>query len=224
MLVGAAFARGADSSLLDARRAQAKLGPGLWSQVIQIENTSPTSSYPRELHALVFELADVLWFYTSFDGTQSLSLRRGQTLADRADLSPLLRAIDPGFGRWRAVKGDRSMSVARRGGLPNGCFIECVATLRELRERGIAATNAQLLSYYIDTDKGRRGHTVLAYESSGGLAVIDPVSPEAVQQFFGAVAGDALKLARELVDARVSKARWLPFDLPAARGTILAQR
>src|SRR5256885_1866204 len=101
-MVGAAYGRGADSSLAAAQRAQAELGPEVWSEVIRVENPARGSAYPRTFHALVFELADILWFYTAIDGTQSLSLRRGQAAADKANLTPLLRAIERGFARWIA--------------------------------------------------------------------------------------------------------------------------
>ncbi len=217
-LVGAAFARGADSSLTYARRAQAELGPELWSQVIQIDSTSTAGRYPASFHALVFELADVLWFYTDSAGTESLSLRRGRVAEDKADLAPLLRAIDPGFTRWRVVTRDGLGAVAPRGELPNGCFIESLAALRVRREQGDAAADAQLLSYYVDTREGRLGHTVLTYAVDGGMEVLDPLERGRVRRFPAGFSGDALRLARALVGAAVAKARWVRVDDAPTRG------
>ena len=45
------------------------------------------------LHALVFELAGMLWFYTAEDGTQSFSLRIDRLDAEKADFGPMLRDI-----------------------------------------------------------------------------------------------------------------------------------
>ena len=215
LLVGAANGRGADSfSLAAARRAQAELGPEIWSEVIRIENAAVLSAYPRTVHALVFELAGILWFYTASDGTQSLSLRRGRGAEDKADLSPLLRAIEPGFARWRVVpEGPGLPARTPRDDLPNGCFIDSVAVLRTRRERGDPAPGAQLLSYYINTSDGCRGHTVLTYATDSGIAVIDPAKPGSTRKFPAAVAADALSLAREIGGDHVVRARWLPFDL-----------
>jgi hypothetical protein len=222
--VGAAFARGADSSFVHARRAQAQLGPEIWSEVIRIENSNIAGRYPRTLHALVFELADILWFYTDTDGTQSLSLQRGRTAADRADLAPLLREIDPGFTWWRIVPGEAAATSAtpgRRGELPNGCFIESLAALRVRRERGETIANARLLSYYVDTPAGRRGHTVLTGATDRGVEVIDPQEVEPLRIFPRELSGDALTLARALV-GEVAQARWVPIDQPGAPGRFFA--
>src|SRR5215469_8361935 len=75
--------------------AQQMLGPTVWSQVIRIENCAPRSRYPADFCALVFELDDVLWLYTPYDGTQSLSRYRGRVERDKAGLGDLLRAVDP---------------------------------------------------------------------------------------------------------------------------------
>src|SRR5688572_2544577 len=81
----------ATDTLAQARHAQALLGPRVWSQVIRVENKTAGATYPRDLHALVFELEGVLWFYTAIDGTQSLSVYRGRLAQDKADLGPLLQ-------------------------------------------------------------------------------------------------------------------------------------
>lgn len=59
----------AGSSLDYALEAQARLGSEVWSQVIRIENKMPNDRFSKVVHALVFELADVLWFYNEARGT-----------------------------------------------------------------------------------------------------------------------------------------------------------
>ena len=81
---------GERADLTNARSAQAILGADVWSQVIRIENTGSTKKYPRTVHALVFEVAGILWFYQDGEGTQSFSLHRGRLEAETG-----LRA-----GRW----------------------------------------------------------------------------------------------------------------------------
>ena len=156
---------GADHSLVNARRAQALLGSDVWSEVIRIENDARNSRYPRSLHALVFELAGILWFYTEADGTQSFSLHQGQLAAEKANYAPLLRDIEPGFTRWTAVAADVAAgnSLPPEAPLPNGCFIESYAALRMLVARGVPVREPRLLSYYAQGKVRQAGHTVLAY-------------------------------------------------------------
>ena len=62
-LVGAGISfAGQGSGLASARQAQVLLGSEVWSQVIRIENTGSTVRHPRVVHALVFELAGILWY------------------------------------------------------------------------------------------------------------------------------------------------------------------
>ncbi|MCX6952754.1 MAG: hypothetical protein NTV51_11400 [Verrucomicrobia bacterium] len=145
------FAAAGDKSLEQARRAQALLGPEVWSQVIRVENDTRTE---------------------------------------------------------RSVAG---------GELRNGCFIESVVALRDRLLRGGEALRPQLLSYYINTRNGQQGHTVLAYEAAGRVEVIDSAQAGKRFAFPTTVAGDALKLARELQGPAVGSARLFPIDWPAAR-------
>jgi hypothetical protein len=166
----------ADSDADNARRARALLGPEVWSQLIRVENSRPGRPYPAVVHALVFELEDALWFYTARDGTQSLSQYLGRTAADEANLGPLLRAIDPGFGGW-APELAEPLPATISLELANGCFIQSIALLRARLARGLVAGSPRLLSYYVDTPTGRRGHTVLEYVGEGGLRILDPARP-----------------------------------------------
>ena len=201
---------GESASLTNARRAQALLGADVWSQIIRVENTGSTERYGRTVHALVFELVGILWFYTDADGTQSFSTFRGRLEADKTDFGPLLKEIHPGFGRWSEVPSDASVGPAEPGELHNGCFIESVANLRRCLAVGGALSRPQLLSYYT---AGARmaGHTVLTFETPEGLKVIDPVCPGRPIFYPRESAGSAQALAKALVGRVVKRAVWVPL-------------
>jgi len=200
----------ASPTLPHVRQAQVMLGSDTWSRIVAIENVAPRSEYPRELHALVFELAGLLWFYTPVDGTQSFSLHLNALAAEKADFGPLLRAIEPGFRAWREVEAeDVGPSGAR---LPNGCFIESVVALRDRIEAGELPRQPRLLSYYIGTTSGLKGHTVLAYEKDDHIAVVDAAQPERTIRVPRSRAGDPLRLARAFEGKRVTRARELRLD------------
>jgi hypothetical protein len=186
--------------------------------VIRIENEARVSRYPSSLHALVFEVAGILWIFIDGEGTQSLSQYAGRLTADKADLGPLLRAIHPGFARWSVVPDDRPSPKVHPRELRNGCFIESLAELRARRERGEVVMNARLLSYYYFSSAGRAGHTVLVFATDRGLEVVDPRAPRPVREFSPVLAGNALGLAQELADGGVAKARWVDLDQPSGGG------
>lgn len=201
----------ATDSLQPARHAQALLGREVWSTLLRIENRAPSTRYPRIVHALVFELADILWFYDAAHGTQSFSLHRGRLAEEKADFAPLLRDIDAGFVRWTEVPAGMEHSPTR-GSLPNGCFIESIAALRDRLASGEAISRPQLLSYYLTHRGVLTGHTVLAYETNGRIAVIDPARGGAPLQFPTPLAGNALQLARAVAGNDVATARWVPLE------------
>lgn len=202
----------AQTPLENATHARSLLGPAVWSKIIRIENDSRRSRYPRVVHALVFELCGVLWFYTDADGTQSFSLHRDRIDEEKADFGPLLLDIDRGFRRWSEVTPP--WREPPRGGalLRNGCFIESVCLWRTRPPTGSVAGSPRLLSYYVETPGGRLGHTVLAYETAGRIEVVDPVSP-GERWFIGRDAGATpLNLARLIAGAQVVSARTLSLD------------
>jgi hypothetical protein len=205
----------ADPSLDQVRRAQSLLGPDIWSQVIRVENHARASRYPRILHALVFELAGILWFYTATDGTQSFSLHAGRLAEEKANFSPLLRDIEPGFTRWSVVPADRLPRVIPGLALRNGCFIESVAGLRERLARGEPMERPRLLSFYANTSSGVHGHTVLAYGHGEHVEVFDPGQPDKRFTFAKAFGPDALALARALEGPEVVKARYVSIEMNA---------
>ena len=221
VVLAAALLR-ADDSLTHARRAQALLGTAVWSQVIRVENKARFSRYPRTLHALVFEFDGILWFYADKDGTQSFSLHPDRLAEEKADFGPLLRDIEPGFTRWNVVPDDAGESVAVRGTLPNGCFIESLFALRQRLAHGEPVGRARLLSYYGVTPGGRCGHTVLTWETADHVEVLDPEWPRKTRSFPKALDGDALGLARTMEGGLVTNARWVPVDLPAAKTPLFA--
>lgn len=201
----------ADPTLAHARRAQEMLGPETWSRIVRIENDSPQSRYPRVLHALIFELQGVLWFYASVGGTQSLSLHVGRSDEEKHELGTLLREIDAGFRNWRDVNGDE-IATNRSAPLPNGCFIDSVVALRERVGAGEPIRNPRLLSYYVETREGLAGHTVLVYDRIDRIAVFDAAQPYRRIRLPLALGADPLKLARALEGARVLRVRELKLD------------
>ena len=208
---------GENPSLANARRAQALLGAEVWSQVISIENKGSTSRYPRTVHALVFELVGILWFYTDTDGTQSFSTFRGRLEEDKADFAPLLRAVNRGFASWKVLPAEPAQQASAAGPLRNGCFVESVANLRQRLLGGADASEPQLLSYYAGSGKHVAGHTVLTYMTAAGLQVIDPLDPSHPMLYPRELARNAVALGTALVGRLVEKAVWVPVsDFAAA--------
>lgn len=203
-------AAGENLALTHARRAQVLLGADVWSQVIAVENKGAASRYPRTVHALVFELAGILWFYTDTDGTQSFSTYRGRLEADKANFAPLLREINRGFASWTVVAPDLTSREHESGRLLNGCFIESVANLRQRLAAGHDVSRPQLLSYYAGSGRHLSGHTVLTYETGAGVQVIDPVDPTHPRLYPREFACNAVALGTALVGRFVAKAVWLP--------------
>lgn len=203
----------AQPALENVRAAQALLGPGIWSRAITVRNVARVSPYPKIVHALVFELAGILWFYTDVDGTQSFSLHHGNLAAEKADFGPLLRDIEPGFTRWSDAPLGPLASGPLDDGSPlrNGCFIESVVALRERITRGEVAEEPRLLSYHAVSRDGRVGHTVLSYRVGGRLEILDPSQRERAFVFPVSAGADPLTLARALAGSDVARARYLPL-------------
>lgn len=202
---------GESTDLTHARRAQVILGADVWSQVIRIENTGSTAKYPRTVHALVFEVAGILWFYHDGEGTQSFSLHRGRLEAEKADFSPLLAGIHAGFTRWTVVPSTEPVTVGAPGSLRNGCFVESIANLRDRVVSGGVANRPQLLSYFYHSARIRPGHTVLTFETNDGVVAIDPVEPNRLRTFPLELANNATALSSALLGRLVSKALFVPL-------------
>ena len=213
----------AEHSLENARRAQARLDPASWSEIIRIENTAGHSRYPRVLHALVFEFAGVLWFYTDTDGTQSFSLHQDALAEEKADFAPLLHDIEPGFVRWSVVPLDGAPLRRDEALLPNSCFIDSLAAWQQRRMLGLPGRAPRLLSYYADIGPKRWGHTVLTYEREGKLEVVDPTRRKEHRTFPASFGRDALSLARTLAGDRVIRARYIEVPETAAPINVAAR-
>jgi hypothetical protein len=197
-------------SLVYARQASAMLGPTLWKRVILVRNSDVRGRYPRTLGAVVFELGDMLWFYASTDGTQSLSTVRGHAERDAHDLGPLLTRIDPGFTHWEYDSAPNGPDK-REPVPPNACFIQSIALLRRRVAAGTGPEHARLLSYYVSLPTGVMGHTVLYVKNNEGPAIIDPLSRRSPLRVRTANVGDAKSVA-SCIRPDISSARWVPMD------------
>lgn len=207
-------------SLESALQARAMLGPETWSRVLRIENpgAGPGSRYPAEFHALVVEFQGVLWLYTEWDGTQTLSLYAGRLAADKTGLGPLLRAIEPGWERFEDVT-DRLAAAPPPGLPPNHCFLASVRHWEQLRAGPEPPQEGRLLAYY---PKDRRmGHMVLEYRRDGRRFVFDPDRPERDRELPGRLGEDPLQVAQALVrtggPAKPARAMQLALARPAPR-------
>jgi hypothetical protein len=196
--------------LENARSAEALLGLGTWTRVIRIENSDKASRYPATVYALVFELSGILWFYTDMDGTQSLSTHRGTAERDKADIGPLLLAIDAGFRIWEPLAPGAAPGLSK-GRIPNGCFIESVALLRRRLESGLTALNPQLLSYYVNRPDGVHGHTILQFGTDDGLMILDPDRPNRPVRIRPRMVDDAGSCVA-CVRGDVARARFIPIE------------
>ncbi len=209
-----------------ACQAAAMLQAAGWAQVFEITNDRPDRHYPARFYATIFAFNDILWFYTPSEGTESLSIYEGQTEADRAELGPLLRQINPGFVAFRAVSHadlGRNADVLGSAGaeqthwapLANGCFVESVHELLRLQAAGIMLTEARVLLFYVRQGLGLKGHAVLVYATAGGHFGWDPAKPNHDRELprFGADTA-ALRVARAFLPdqllPRLQRARFLP--------------
>ncbi len=158
------------------RDAQSRLGRGVWSRLLEIENKGDTSVYPKLTYAMVFAFNGMLWIYTPYDGTQSLSLYANRLERDQADVRPLLREIHPGFAGFAELPEKDAPDALAEDDLPNGCFIESLASARALEATGQRVLKAGILLYYA-RGRSMQGHAVLAYETEGGVFIDDMARP-----------------------------------------------
>jgi hypothetical protein len=208
-----------------AFRARELLGHDTWSKVLRIENSNPESAYPRVVYALVFEFADILWFYTAIDGTQSFSLYRNRLEQEKANLSPGLLAIDPGFRRFTELRSAPAELNQLRA-LPNGCFVTSVVAGWKELARGEPILNAQLLMFYV---RGRdAGHCVFLYETPRGVYSIDAQEDGVPRKLGGAFTAAPRELAVAVANLSSPKqlraVRTLKFPTsPVSSDSLLAQ-
>jgi hypothetical protein len=204
-------------SLESAFQARAMLGPDVWSRVLRIENDQADrhSRYPAEFHALVVAFEDILWLYTEFDGTQTLSRYAGRLEEDRADLAPLLQAVEPGLARFEDVT-DAQPAAVPAAAPPYACFPAAVARWQQLRQEPNPPERARLIAYY--PERQRQGHVVLEYWRDGRRYVFDSNHPGSDREISPRLAEDPLKVARSLFrpGERDRPARAMHLDLDAA--------
>jgi hypothetical protein len=205
VLSGLVSCLAATGGLANAFAARRMLGPETWAHVIRIENAEPTSHCGVVVYAVVFEAAGLLWFYNEAHGTQSLSLRVGDLDREKADISPLLREIEPGFTRWWVMHADKNEEASPA--LKNACFIESLAAIRTHSPRD---ATPYLLSWYRSAPNGVVGHTVLVYALDGEVEVLDPSVRGRVRRARCSVAQGALRLAQYLYGHEVVDARLIP--------------
>lgn len=201
-------------SLESAFQARAMLGPDVWSRVLRIENERPGrgSSYPAEFHGLVVEFQGILWLYTEFDGTQSISRYAGRVEADRADLGPLLQSVEPGLTRHEEVTHGPPFGTLARPP-PYHCFLAAVARWQRLQAEANPPTRARLLAIYL---QGRhQGHMVLEYWRDGRRYVFDPERPARDRRISARLDEDPLKVARAVyrLDHRPRPLRAMHLDI-----------
>ncbi|WP_415908973.1 hypothetical protein [Oleiharenicola sp. Vm1] len=171
------------------------LGPDTWSRVVLVENATPTVRYPAKFYALVFEFEGLLWFYTESDGTQSLSQQLGQVRADKQHYLALARSLHDGFTRVIDGASDQPpLTALLDNKLPRGCFLYCLLNWRRLETLGTPA-RGQLLTYYVNTPDGARGHTILLYRYGKKHYLYDPADTELERPLFTPPPEDPLEAA-----------------------------
>jgi hypothetical protein len=204
-------------SLESAFQARAMIGGEVWSRVLRIENAGVgrTSRYPAEFHGLVVAFEGRLWLYTEFDGTQSISRYAGRLEQDRADLGPLLQAVEPGLTRFEDVTDHRPFGVLARPP-PYHCFPAAVAHWQKLQRETTPPTRARLLAFY--PERQRQGHMVLEYWRDGRRYIFDPEQPGKDRELSVRLTEDPLKVARAIHRAgdRNRPVRAMHLDLGGA--------
>jgi hypothetical protein len=220
LLAGAAASRAGvrpvPPGLSDARAAQEMLGGVTWARIIRIDNSRPVGmwrcgAYPGTVYGLVFELSGILWLYTDSDGTQSLSLTRGTLERDKADPSPLLLAIDPGFRAWAWIDGDPGAVRDPGRRPPNACMPGSVAALLRRVAVGSETSSPRLLFYYVDAGGARRGHTVLLFSAGGHLSAVDAENSDRPVGLPDSLGSDPRAISTFLRGGPVVSARTLPI-------------
>lgn len=205
-----------------AHQAQGMLGPGIWSQVVEVENTAVGSRYPSPLYATVFEFDDVLWLYTG-TGTQPLERSRDRVKRYRDHLLPLLQTVEPGFSSVKILPPSGGVGEDLPQ-LVNGCVIESIYTLEQLRRKGEEIEKAKLLLY--STTRGHRrvgegyprGHAVLVFETLEGRFFVDPPEIKTVRQLKATEAWNPVEFAASIEEpygaVEIGQAFFVPVGEP----------
>lgn len=213
---------GAHTAPEAALQAQEMLGRSIWSKVVEVENTNESSRYPATLFATVFEFDDVLWFFTS-TGTQPIELSRNRVADYQDDLLPLLQTIER-FSSVKVVPPSAEPSEEFPH-LVNGCVIESIFTLEQLRMSGEQIQKAKLLLYSTERSTRRRlsegnprGHAVLVFETPEGRFFVDPPEIKTVKQLTTGGEWHPAEIAAAIETPhgapRIGRAFFVPVDQP----------
>jgi hypothetical protein len=134
---------------------------------------------------------------------------------DRANLLPLLQAIDPGLRGFEDVTDRRPFGILARPP-PYHCFPAAVAHWQKLRHEDNPPTRARLLAIYPAGQ--RQGHMVLEYWREGRRYVFDPEYPDKDRELAVGLAEEPLKVARALyrLDPKLTPERAMHLDLDGA--------
>lgn len=195
-----AFGNATPADLAHLVRARSLIGQDAWASVLEITTSDPRQ--PRET-ALAFEFADAIWFYRPERGTESLSRHWNNVAAERRNLLALLQSIDPTYTSYRELPANELQTVhSSTGELPNGCFVESAAESKRVFAT-TGASKAVLLSYYVNTPQGQRGHTVLCYQDATGTHLFDPADGDTKRVPALSFGDKALHLARAIMPTRL---------------------
>jgi hypothetical protein len=203
-----------------AVQAHQMLGPGIWSRAVKLENRNGNSRYPSTLYATVFEFDNSLWFYTS-TGTQPIVRSRNRVGQYRENLLPLLQTIERGFASVTLLPAT-GPALSDFPKLENGCVIESIFTLEQLRRKGEAVEKAKLLLYSTTRNSRRgvggnaRGHAVLVFETPAGRFFVDPPEIHVVKPLPGAATWDPVQFATTIEapygKMEIREAFFVPVD------------
>lgn len=208
-----------------ALQAEQMLTPERWAQAVRIENTNDSSRYPETVYGTVFEFNDVLWFYTK-TGTQPLQASRNQLEEYKENLLPLLRTMDRGFTSFKKLTAKTSEDVAGFPSLKNGCVVESIFSMDELKEQQEPVLEAKLLLYSSKNPTRSRegrttGHCVLVYQTPTGIFYVDPPKIDVTGTMTKTREWDPKKMAEEIEshygDIVIEEAFFEPFEIPATR-------
>jgi hypothetical protein len=199
--------------LADLAGARRILPSGLWSKPLRIRNVVPMHGYPKNVHALVFEFGDVLWLYTPYDGTQSLSHNVGKTSEDKARLGELLGEVFQGYRGHDIIEEELAACRTPSAEPRNVCFLRSIAALFKCCSDEAKVREAALLSYYY-SGSTNRGHTVLVYRTDEGTFMLDPGVSEKPVPLASSQISDPMTFANAAEgQLSVAKARFFKISL-----------
>ncbi len=214
----------AEASREEAIQAWQMLSRDHWAVPVKVKNTNEKSRYPATVYGTVFEFQNLLWFYTS-TGTQPLRISENQTEKYKENLLSVLRTIDRGFTSFTRLSVEEPTELeVEFASLKNGCVIESIFSLNELRHTGAPVLEARLLLYSSKNPTrsagggAPTGHAVLIYKTPEGVFYVDPPKIDETGQLKRFTDWDPFKMASEIEShygkIEIEDAFFEPFDLP----------